>query len=189
MPTVITHAVAGATLSRLAGVAAATAPASRADGLKALLLCAVAAMLPDLDVITFKLGIPYASPWGHRGISHSLLLALLAAPLLAWFSRSLWRRLGWPLRRASLLLFAVIASHAALDMLTDATHGPALFMPFDMHRYLLPWRPIEGAPISPRLWLTGKGWRVVHTELLYVWLPCLLLWLARRGLDGRQERK
>ena len=29
-----------------------------------LLLCGAAAMLPDLDVITFKLGIPYASPWG-----------------------------------------------------------------------------------------------------------------------------
>jgi inner membrane protein len=52
-------------------------------------------MLPDLDVVTFKLGIPYASPWGHRGISHSLLLALLAALLLSRLSRDMWQRLGW----------------------------------------------------------------------------------------------
>lgn len=186
MPTVISHALAGATLSRLAG--AGSTVASRTDSLQVLLLCAVAAMLPDLDVITFKLGIPYASPWGHRGISHSLLLALLAALLLVGCSRGLWRRLGWSLPAACLLLFAVIASHAGLDMLTDATHGPALFMPFDMQRYLLPWRPIEGAPISPRLWLTAKGWRVVYTELLYVWLPCLLLWLLRVRFERHKEQ-
>jgi inner membrane protein len=186
MPTIISHALAGASLSRLAG--AGSVASSRADGLKVLLLCATAAMLPDLDVVTFKFGIPYASPWGHRGVSHSLLLALLAALLLTACSRGLWQRLGWSLRSACLLLFAVIASHAGLDMLTDATHGPALFMPFDMQRYLLPWRPIEGAPISPRLWLTAKGWRVVYTELPYVWLPCLMLWLLRVSVERRKEQ-
>ena len=41
-------------------------------------------MVPDLDVIAFTLGIPYAHPLGHRGFLHSLLFALLlgaCAPL------------------------------------------------------------------------------------------------------------
>ena len=34
------------------------------------------AMLPDADVVAFKLGIPYGATWGHRGASHSLVFAL-----------------------------------------------------------------------------------------------------------------
>jgi inner membrane protein len=32
------------------------------------------AMLPDLDVIGFALGVQYGDPWGHRGATHSLLM-------------------------------------------------------------------------------------------------------------------
>jgi hypothetical protein len=34
------------------------------------------AMLPDLDVIGFALGVRYGDPWGHRGAAHSLLAIL-----------------------------------------------------------------------------------------------------------------
>jgi inner membrane protein len=35
------------------------------------------AVLPDLDVLGFHAGIPYEHPLGHRGLSHSLLFALV----------------------------------------------------------------------------------------------------------------
>ena len=35
------------------------------------------AVLPDLDVLGFHAGIPYEHTLGHRGLSHSLLFALV----------------------------------------------------------------------------------------------------------------
>ena len=34
------------------------------------------AILPDLDVLAFNFGISYSHPFGHRGITHSILFAL-----------------------------------------------------------------------------------------------------------------
>ncbi|MGC0153790.1 metal-dependent hydrolase [Chromobacterium vaccinii] len=175
MPTIVTHALAGATLVGLA----CRKPLSEPGVLPWLALCGAAAMLPDLDVVTFKLGIPYASPWGHRGFSHSLAAAALLAALLAWLARRIWRRAGLSAATATALLFLSVASHAALDMICDASFGPALFMPWSDHRYLSAWKPIEGAPLGLKRWFGPKGWRVVDTEFLYVWLPCAALWLGR----------
>ena len=36
-------------------------------------------IIPDIDVIGFRLDIEYSSFWGHRGFSHSLLFALILA--------------------------------------------------------------------------------------------------------------
>ena len=56
--------------------ASALAASFRARGavVAAAILCAVA---PDLDVIAFRFDIPYASPFGHRGFTHSLAFAAL----------------------------------------------------------------------------------------------------------------
>jgi membrane-bound metal-dependent hydrolase YbcI (DUF457 family) len=40
---------------------------------------ALCAVVPDLDVIGFRLGIHYGDFWGHRGFTHSLLFAALLA--------------------------------------------------------------------------------------------------------------
>ena len=40
------------------------------------------AMLPDADVVAFAFGIPYGSPWGHRGFAHSAVAAACCALLL-----------------------------------------------------------------------------------------------------------
>src|SRR3954454_8251125 len=68
MPTVPTHALAGL------GVGALLAPGPMPWPFHALNLAL--GMLPDLDVVGFYLGVPYGSRYGHRGLSHSLLLAL-----------------------------------------------------------------------------------------------------------------
>ena len=40
-----------------------------------VLLGVFCSILPDADVLSFKLGIPYESMWGHRAITHSILFA------------------------------------------------------------------------------------------------------------------
>src|SRR5436190_266825 len=71
MPTVFTHAVAAGAFARTAGsprLPSWTVP-----------VAAVCAMLPDLDVVTFSLGVPYDSMLGHRGLTHSIAAAALLA--------------------------------------------------------------------------------------------------------------
>jgi inner membrane protein len=59
---------------------------------------AVCSMLPDIDVIGFRLGIHYGDFWGHRGFTHSLLFASIIATLalVTGLPRALprWSR-GW----------------------------------------------------------------------------------------------
>lgn len=140
----------------------------------------VLALLPDADVVAFKLGIPYWAPFGHRGASHSLVAALLCGVLCA----GLWALAKRGARRSLLAgAFAgvVVATHGLLDSLTDGGLGVALRWPFSEERYFAPWRPIPVAPIGARL-LSMRGLRVMGTELVY-FLPLLVygLWPRRRG--------
>ena len=42
-----------------------------------LVFAVLCSIVPDLDVIGFKLGIAYGDIWGHRGVSHSLTFAFV----------------------------------------------------------------------------------------------------------------
>jgi len=140
----------------------------------------VCAVLPDLDVIGFKFGVAYADILGHRGLSHSLLFALLtgmAGALAAPF-----------LKAGRVISFAVCAGavflHILADAMTNGGLGVALFWPFSGTRYFLPWQPIEVSPFSPRRFLSRKGVQILQSEALWVWLPSiatgLALYLCRR---------
>src|SRR5262245_6682515 len=113
-------------------------------------------MLPDADVVAFKLGIPYSDPFGHRGASHSLLFALVAGSLAALAVRR---------PRLAPWCIALIASHPLLDALTDGGLGVALFWPLSSERFFFPWQPIPVSPIGPRFF-SARGLRVVLVELL-----------------------
>ena len=76
---------------------------------------AIGSMLPDLDVLGLRLGVPYASDFGHRGFTHSLVFAAA----LALAGAGLRRWLGTTFLAAFLFLFPAIASHGRLDTLTD----------------------------------------------------------------------
>jgi inner membrane protein len=130
-------------------------------------ITATLALLPDADVIAFPLGVPYGSRWGHRGFSHSLVLAVLAALVAAWPLAS-WLRLPFlPLWGC---FCAVIASHSLLDALTNGGMGVALFAPFSHRRYFFPWRPIQVSPIGMAVF-SRWGWRALRSEVVWVWLP------------------
>jgi inner membrane protein len=110
------------------------------------------AILPDADVIAFKLGIGYGEPLGHRGLSHSIAFALCTAAIATWLLLRTWRQSIRP-RGISLFfaLFIAAISHPLLDMLTNGGHGVALFAPLSWDRVFFSIRPIPVSPIGIRL--------------------------------------
>ncbi len=132
-------------------------------------LAFVLPMLPDLDVLTFLWNIPYGSPFGHRGFSHSLGFALLVGAAAAGLTH---RRFGvrfWDLWG---FFFAITASHGILDALTNGGYGVEFFWPFDTTRYGPRWfgGPIQVSDIGFEI-PDPRTSRSVRTELRWVWLP------------------
>ena len=178
MPTVFTHAVAALGLGTLF---------YRREVPKGIwALGAACSALPDLDVVAFGLGIPYEHMLGHRGLSHApAFAALLAAVLVGLFFRRGVRGMGpgilW------LYLFVATASHGVLDAFTDGGLGVAFLAPFSGERFFFPFQPISVSPIGLRRFLADGGREVLRSEILWVWLPSLLL--ASVSLVWRRDRR
>ncbi len=136
-------------------------------------------MLPDLDVIGFRFGIPYGAPFGHRGATHSIAFALAVGVLGFFITRRNWR--------STFAVTLVVLSHPLLDMLTDGGLGVALFWPLTPHRYFFPWTPLPVAPIGKGM-LSARGLYVVAVESL-VFLPLLFLRLDPRRYSWTLRRK
>lgn len=135
-------------------------------------------LLPDFDVILFRFGIPYGHPFGHRGFAHSLLFAAIAAALvtaLAFRDVPRYTKKWWMLLA---YFFFVTASHGVLDAMTNGGYGIGFFIPFDSTRYFLPWRPLEVAPIGVYGFFSRWGRDVILSELIWVWMPLLLVLAA-----------
>jgi inner membrane protein len=141
-----------------------------------LAAASVAALLPDADVAAFAFGIPYAHPFGHRGFFHSLSFAVL----VAFAGAACLRIRGVSRVRAFLVLLLAAASHPLLDALTNGGLGVALAAPFSWKRYFFPWRPIRVSPLGVAALFTERGWRVLRSELIWVWGPALGLALFAR---------
>ncbi|HUR80612.1 MAG TPA: metal-dependent hydrolase [Thermoanaerobaculia bacterium] len=147
----------------------------------AVLAAVAGSIVPDLDVIAFHFGIPYASPYGHRGITHSLLFAFVYSLLAALLLRT---------RRAFPFVFLCAVSHTLLDAMTNGGLGVALLAPFSNERFFFPWRPIRLSPIGARFF-SERGLAVLVSEAIWVWAPCVGLglfgkYVAQRERKGRQ---
>ncbi len=171
MPTLFAHSIAGYAIAR-SNFKAST-------GL--FLLCILTAILPDIDILAFKYGIPYESMWGHRGISHSFFFAGIWAVLCSFLFK---KRLI-----AFICLFLAYCSHGALDAITSGGLGVAFFAPFDNTRYFFPWRPIRVSPIGLEGFIK-KAALVLKSEFIWVGLPTIAYllilsvlkrWWWRRG--------
>ena len=133
-----------------------------------MLLWSALSFLPDADVLGFRLGVPYADPWGHRGATHSLVFAIglgLLVGALAAVARG-----GFV--RTAVFASLVVASHGILDALTDGGLGCALLWPFDSTRYFAPWRPIPVSPIGSAFF-SSRGLHVAAVEVV-LFLPLFL---------------
>jgi inner membrane protein len=141
-------------------------------------LAIASAVLPDADIISFGLGIPYESMFGHRGLTHSLPFALVWGLLVVQceFKQVVrFSRLWWSLW---VFFFVVTASHGVLDALTNGGLGVAFFAPFDSTRYFFPWHEIEVSPLTIKQFFNEWGGAVLQSEAKYIWLPCSVMWLA-----------
>lgn len=184
MPTILTHAVAGAAIGNWF-----SRPLPRGFWLWTV-LCAI---LPDADVVAFDLGIEYGHLLGHRGITHSIAFALLVGGVMA----GLLGRSATPRMRAGLFVHftLVTASHVFLDAFTDDGLGVAVLAPFSAGRVFFPWTPLEVAPIGGHGFFTaqhvqgGLRWvEVLWSELRWVWLPAAGLALGARWWRSRALR-
>jgi inner membrane protein len=131
---------------------------------------AIAAMLPDADVLAFRLHIPYADAFGHRGATHSICFAVLLAALAGLGHQ--WLRSS----RRTAVLFVGLAtlSHPLLDACTDGGLGVALGWPISDARWFAPFHPIAVSPIGARFF-SERGWHVMVSEFYWVWLPTAVL--------------
>jgi inner membrane protein len=133
-------------------------------------------LLPDADVYGFRLGVLYAAPWGHRGATHSIMFAAFIG-LVACIAASAAKL---PVRRSTLLVAAVVASHGLLDTLTDGGLGCALLWPFSNERFFAPWTPLPVAPLG-RGFISMAGLRVATTELAFFSIPFIYgFWPKRK---------
>lgn len=167
MPSAFTHALVGGSTTQFL-------PDELPKGRVALVLAA-AAVIPDLDVIAFKFGIPYGHMFGHRGFSHSLLFAAILAGFASLIIQSWSEGSCRTFFRIWLVAFVAVALHGVLDAATDAGLGIGFFIPWSNHRYFFPFRPIPTSSVNPLLFFSARGLHILVSEVLWVWLPVGLL--------------
>ncbi|MBK8632989.1 MAG: metal-dependent hydrolase [Saprospiraceae bacterium] len=138
----------------------------------------LASMLPDLDVLSFKFGIAYESPLGHRGFTHSLLFAILLGLVLM----AVFKKYGkqWLL---FLYFFLCTASHGILDACTTGGRGVGFLIPFKNDRYFFPWQVIKVSPLGVEKFFSKWGLEVLLSEFIWIGLPCLLFVLMIKLLN------
>lgn len=182
LATVITHAIAASALATVA-----PKELSRA---RLVIVLGVLAMIPDLDVIGFHYGILYADALGHRGFTHSILFATIAAvvtPFIAFSKLRVLRRPWWIVVG---LAFIATLSHGVIDSFSDAGLGVGFFIPFDDTRFFAPWRPLATSPLSISAFINGPAARILMNEFYWVGIPLAGLfgglYLIRR-IGGRDD--
>ena len=148
-----------------------------------LLVFMTLALLPDADVALVALGACDDGACGHRGASHSLLVAIA----IGLFAGLLARRLRWPVVRTVVAVAFAVGSHALLDVLGAGGRGLPLLWPFSDARFISPIRIFPDAPRGLAL-LSIPGAINVAIEFA-VFLPMMLyaVWprlMGRRPAGG-----
>lgn len=164
MASLFGHTVVGLTISKLIDN----------KNLKWLLLAAIfSAILPDFDVVTFKMGINYNHPLGHRGFTHSISFAILWALTLMFTlgrkSKTIW----------FFVIFLSTMSHGLLDAMTSGGEGVGFLIPFNNDRFFFSFRKILVSPLGIKNFFSSWGIKVLLSEFKYIILPCLLIFLVR----------
>lgn len=99
-------------------------------GNKAILWGAIAGTIPDLDVILRSFTDEISATQMHRGFSHSIVFAVLIAPLLGWIAKKIHFKLkDVSFKDWTKLFFLTTVTHPLLDAHT--TWGTQFFWPFN----------------------------------------------------------
>lgn len=115
-------------LTQLAlGAAVGEAVLGKTEGNKAMLWGAIAGTIPDLDILIYPFVNEVQELAIHRGLSHSILFAVAAAPPLGMLLSRIYKRSSsW--KRWAWLFFWAFFTHALLDCFTN--YGTQIFYPF-----------------------------------------------------------
>ena len=180
MPTIFTHA--------FTGIAAGKLFSSKKLPVKFWILSIILPVLPDLDVLAFKFGVPYGHILGHRGFFHSISFALILALVVTaiFFHKEKVFSKKWLVLAG--YFFALTASHGILDAFTSGGKGVALLAPFDNSRYFAPWTPIRVSPLSPSAFFSIWGLRVIISEVVWVWLPVGMITFILRFYSKKNNK-
>jgi inner membrane protein len=169
MATIFTHPV----VPIVAGLLAGKERVSK----RLIVWSSIASIIPDADVIAFRFGISYASEFGHRGFTHSLVFAAF----LGMVAMVLSRYFDAKRHITFLMIFIGAFSHPFLDAFTNGGLGVAIFWPIDIARYFWPVTPIEVSPIGAGFF-SSRGADVLLSELVWVWLPAIIILLLSKFL-------
>jgi len=111
------------------GAAVGEAVLGKKIGNRAMLWGAIAGTIPDLDVLLKFIFDDITSTEMHRGFSHSILFALLIAPILGWIAKKIHSKFTEvSFKNWSWLFFWATVTHPLLDAHT--TWGTQFFWPF-----------------------------------------------------------
>jgi inner membrane protein len=113
------------------GAAVGEAVLGKKVGTKAMLWGAVAGTIPDFDVLLRFVTDDITSTEMHRGFSHSIVFAVLIAPILGWIAHKIHQKkyADASFKNWSWLFFWATVTHPLLDAHT--TWGTQFFWPFE----------------------------------------------------------
>ena len=180
MPTIFTHT--------FVGISGSAAISEKPNFKKLLVLSIICSVLPDADVIGFKVGIEYSDFFGHRGFFHSIFFAVIVGVFVSSFFFRENKPLSNQWWKLSICFCLMTASHGLLDALTNGGLGIALWAPFDNSRFFFSATPISVSPINPERFFTTRGLDIMINEFMWVWIPSMIgAILARRVRTWRHS--
>ena len=163
MPSFFGHAVAG--------IALGAAFADEKTPARTWVLGTFCALAPDLDWFTAFLRLHPGNFLAHRGITHSLLAAVLLAATALWLGVRREERT----RRIGVYLLLASLSHGLLDACTSGRIGVAFFYPFSTSRWGCYWQPFLDAPLPFWSGLRMPFLGALLSEMFWIGLPAFLL--------------
>ena len=120
-----THIVLGACIGE--------AIAGKKLGRKAMLMGAIAQSIPDIDFVTTFWLSDSKDIVAHRGITHSILFAVVIMFLSAWLLRYFFRKLKLSWTTWLLLIGVNVFTHLLIDGFN--AYGVGWLEPFSHHRF------------------------------------------------------
>ena len=138
--------------------------------------------LPDLDILFMPLFDAASALAWHRGISHSLLIVVLATPLLAWLLRWIHgSQISW--QRGCIATSLIWLTHVLIDAVT--VYGTGLLEPFSSD--WIEWNlffiidplytlPLLIATLAALIFSISRSWRPRMTTLALVLSSAYVVW-------------
>ena len=163
MPSIFSHAAFAYSIGSLTSI--------KKQKFKFFFLLILSSIVPDFDVVSFKLGISYQEILGHRGITHSIFFSIILGFIFSLFIKTEF----YKEKIFVALVFSLgCLSHAFLDSFTNGGLGVCWFCPFESKRYFFDFRPIQVSPIGKNFF-SQRGLEVILSELKWVWIPSFLI--------------